>query len=120
MANTRDHILLEYFRINEDSLRRVDTLIFCFTDAACWLFHDPDTWNAMVLVLPKKEVPIERTYFNRSKLVTKLKGEGLGDFKKISEYKRENTLEAFIRRPGTKLLNYTEEGQNYFDEKKGP
>ena len=52
--------------------------------------------------------------------MSQLKGEGLGDFRKISEYKRENALEAFIRRPGTKLINYTEEAQNYFDEKKGP
>ena len=87
MADYRSRILLEYRQINEEGLKTLDIRIFLHTGALCWVFHDRDTWNAMVLVLPHVEKPIHRDYFTRSKLVNELKGEGLADYVKISALK---------------------------------
>ena len=121
MKNIKEHrFLLEFHSINEDGLNRVETLIWLDTEALCWLLHDKDTWNALVLVLPKKERPIERRHFNRAAVVDVMKSEGFGDFAKINAHRIDKTLENFIKRPGVKLLKYTPEAQEYFDRVKPP
>ena len=52
--NRRSRILLEYRQINEDSMKRVEELIWLNTEADCWLLHDSATWNGMVHVKAKK------------------------------------------------------------------
>ena len=81
--NRRDQFLLEIHQTNVDSLGRMDTLIYCHTDAASWCFHDKDSWNAMILVVAREGTTLNRDTFTRSALVNVFKDEQLPQYIRI-------------------------------------
>ena len=117
LSDWRARVLLEFRSINTDSLKQVDRIVWGHTDARCWLLHDGDTGNAMVLVVPKE--PLHREYFIRSKLVDDLKREGYGEYGRIAHLKIDKVLGVFIKRPAVVMVTYSDDAQAYFDNIRG-